>query len=171
MTTRKGMTLIEIMLTLVIVSILTVAAMRVTISISRAHAIEQTQDDDAALRPRINELLGVDVRHAGLWRRTSDGFELRSLASIDYDSLRLAHLPVTVRYETRQIGGLSWLVRTQTSNGRVFNELVCADVAGVDLKGPQDKDDKFKEMPDELKVSVTFTGKEDSPMEFTYPTK
>lgn len=167
------MTLIEVMLTLAIVSILTVAAMRVTINISRAHALERTQDRASALEPRLDELLRMDTGHADGWRRTSEGFELRSLSAIDYDSLRLAHLPVTVRYEVRQIGGVSWLIRRQEYQGKAFNELVCSGVSEVGLEsvGAGGEAEKFNDMPETMTIIVKFEKYSASPLEFTYRTK
>jgi len=162
-----------VMLTLVIVSILTVAAMRVTINISRAHALEQTRDRASALEPRLDELLRMDTGHADGWRHTSDGFELRSLSAIDRDSLRLAHLPVTVRYEVRQIGGVSWLVRRQGRQGKIFNELVCSGVSdvGLDSLVADGEPEKFNDMPQTMTIVVKFKKHGNSPLKFTYRTK
>ena len=172
------MTLIEVMLTLVIVSILTVAALRVTIDISRAQGLEQRLDSDSALESRLDELLRMDVGHADGCRRTSEGLELRCLSAIDYKSLELGHLPVTVRYEVRKSGGISWLVRRQEYQGKVFNELVCSGVSAVGMgaagaTGGKDADDvdKFAKMPQAVTIVVKFDRPGASPLEFTYHTK
>jgi prepilin-type N-terminal cleavage/methylation domain-containing protein len=170
MTTRKGMTLIEVMLTLAIVSILTVAALRVTVNISRAHGLERAQDSALTLESRLDELLRMDVVHADGCRQLDDGFELRSLSAIDYDSLRLAHLPVTIKYEIRQIAGLSWLVRRQRYQGKMFNELVCSGVYEVSLNS-SGTGDKFNDMPREAIIIVKFEEKNNPPLTFTYHTK
>ena len=165
------------MLTLAIAGILTVAALRVTISISRAHGLEQTQDSAFSLESGLDELLRMDVVHADGYRRTSKGFELRCLSAIDYDSLELGHLPVTVRYEVRRIGGVSWLVRMQKHQGRMFNELVCSGAFGVGAEPvaaaggkPADAAGKFDKMPQKVTIVVKLEGRINSPLKFTYHT-
>jgi len=173
MTQRKGITLIEVLLTLTIVSILSVAAMRVTIRISRADRVEQARDSISELTPRLNELLRMDAVHATGYRTSREGFELQSLSALDYDSLRLSHLPATVRYKVRSIGGVSWLVRTQSGRGGVLNELVCPGVSRVALDSPDrdDKSDEFKPTPQTMTIVVTLVDRPDCPLAFTCDTE
>jgi len=177
------------MLALAIVGILTVAALSVTVNISRVERLERQEDGASALAPGLDALLRMDMVHADGYRSAGGGLELRARCGIDYGSLEAGHLPVTLKYRISEIGGVSWLVRIQEYRGRTFKELVCSDVSAFVMNsirvtaGGNDKKTrkgkrtgnlgelKFRKIPQTVTIAIEFDRGGKTPLEFVYRTR
>ncbi len=131
-----GMTLIEVLAALAIVSMLTVAALRVATRLSRTGAFIRRRGEASALEIGLENLLASDILHADRYVNTRGGLSLETHASLEAATLEVRHIPGRVTYEVRTIDGRMWLVRVQqVGNGPQHAELICAGVSGVNLIG------------------------------------
>ena len=169
---NHGMTLVEMMVALAIVSLLTGGALSVATSLSRGRRLDERKTAKAAIAEGIEAVLAADIRNAAKYRTRSGGIELQTRASLDVETFALSHLPVTVIYETREIAGDRWLVRKQRAGGRdVLTELVCRNVASVALKpigGSARSTGALREMPPSVEIVVEFTDSSRRPVRTRY---
>jgi len=171
----KGMTLIEVMLTLAIVSLLTVSSLNVTINLAAAQRGDRRTHDAAATDVQLRELFRIDLAHAHACAITEAGLRFRTRAILD-ENLEVRHLPAVIGYEVRRIAERQWLVRTQTcsSGRRTMTELVCPDVRTVSLKSTGDaprpdlQEIQWHGVPQTPTVVVEFENRPSSPVEFSH---
>ncbi len=157
---RKALTLVELMAALAIASMLMVAAMRATVGISRSQRLIHRQTDPA-VRTGIEDLLRVDLLHAQRYRRTSEGFEMQTTASLNPRTYELEHIRSTVTYEVKRIATRSVLVRRQEpeATGKGFSELVCLSVRGITVKAEGSSEGRlglWKPIPQAAIVTIGF---------------
>lgn len=130
------MTLIEVLAALAIVSMLTVAALRVATRLSRTGAFIRRRAEASALEIGLENLFASDILHADRYVNTGEGLSLETHASLEAGTLEVRHIPGRVTYEVRTIDGRKWLVRVQqVGDGPRHAELICAGVSGVNLIG------------------------------------
>lgn len=165
---QAGLTLIEIMVTLAIVSILVVAAMAVTVRMGRIErAVVAGPDHRAARRERIADVLAMDLTHAERYGQLANepGFVLITRACLEPGSLELSHLPVTVTYTIFQAAGQPWLARAQRSAGRQpVRELLCQGVRDLFLTVQVEQPaaaGRTRPVPETVNVVVDFGGPEE----------
>ena len=133
---RSGFTLIEVLVTLAIVSLFTMASMGVVARLTRDQVTAGERIKTTSSREAIRRLLEADVVHADRFRNLADGVELKGCFAITASGLRVEHVPATVRYQIRRVDRASWLVRIQqTGDGEPFVERVSGDVYAVRLIG------------------------------------
>jgi prepilin-type N-terminal cleavage/methylation domain-containing protein len=134
----RAFTLVEVLVTLVIVGVLTASSLGLVARLSKRQiALQQSgrRDDVAAGLRRLVEL---DLQHADRYRVLSDGFEIEARSTVAAETMALSHLPATIRYRIETIGPRPWLVRTQRGGDKdVFRELVCSGVAKISVSGLQ----------------------------------
>ena len=167
----SGMTLIELMTTLLIVGLLMASSLGVVTRMSQTQEIVLRTDNP--LEPSLRSLLAGDVRNAERYRKTPGGFVLRTHAALDDKNRELKHLPTTVTYETMRIDSRSWLVRRQQLDGAARSvDLVCADVRGISFRALDEQPSRsrgaWQAVPEAVVISVEFNGDDRAPMEFIY---
>jgi prepilin-type N-terminal cleavage/methylation domain-containing protein len=132
---KKGLTLVELLVSLAIAAILVVAALGASASIARAH-LKVHQDDvrPERLQDALQTIVGMDLLHGHHYRDAVDGFSVQTYASLATGTLRLEHVPAVATYRIRKVGERTHLVRVQETAGQVLQmELVAADVRSVRL--------------------------------------
>jgi len=173
---RKGLTLIELMATVAIVSLLTGAALT---ALTRASASANRQialGEHKWLPDRLQQVFEADLMHAGECRTTEQGFALRTLAALRPDSMKLEHLPVEVEYRVQRLAGRSCLVRIQRSEdtgvAKNLGELVGVGVAGVTLETlslqPPDEEAAWQKMTGTVLVAASFEDEDIPEAVYTY---
>jgi len=173
---NKGITLIEVMLTLAIVSLLTVSSLNITINLARAQRGDQRIHDASATDAQLRELFRIDLAHVHEYGITEESLKFRTRAVLDED-LEVRHLPAVIGYEVRRIDDRPWLVRTQACGKRTMTELVCPDIKTVSLKsargaddsaGPDSQEIQWRPVPQTPTVVVEFADRQGKPVEFAY---
>ena len=156
-----GFTLIELMVTLAIVALLTMAALATVTTLARSQTVRQRTDVAATRQQHLERLLAEDFRHVTGFRLVPGGFELDSQAVLDPTTLERRHLGAVVGYEVRQIGQRPWLVRTQRSDaGGDSTEPVCPAVRAVAIRVPRKPDippEAWQKLPVSADVSFEFS--------------
>lgn len=167
---RRGLTLVEVMLALAISAMLMMAAMQVMAAASRCSVKSVVPDSGKRIcTARLERLLRTEVENADGYRITKDGvFELKLRVGLDPDEITVKYDPSTVGYKTIDIGGRSWLVRTQAAGEDDWDELVAADVTKI---APETGDnaiepDKWQSMPDIFVINIESGDKNKSAFEF-----
>lgn len=160
-----GFTLIEIMVTLAIVSILMVAAMAVTVRLGRIEQASADGPDHRTIRrERIAGVLAMDLTHAERYGQLANapGFVLLTRAYLDPDSLELSHLPATVTYSIVIVADQPWLQRTQRfADRQPMRELLCRGVRDIFLAvqvGQLPPAGQTRPAPETVNVVVDFGG-------------
>jgi prepilin-type N-terminal cleavage/methylation domain-containing protein len=173
---NKGITLIEIMFTLAIVSMLTVASLNITINLAAAQRGDRKIHVASASDVQLRELFRIDLAHMHEYRIREAGLQFRTRAILNED-LEIRHLPAVIDYEIRRIDERAWLLRNQTCNRRTMTELVCPDVKTVSLKTVGGADDspeahaqmiQWRPLPKTTTIVVEFEDRPGKPTEFTH---
>ena len=113
---RRGLTLVELLASLVIVTLLMVTALSVTTAVARSRLVLEADDGRReALRRGAETLLAADLVHAHHWRPTEDGFAVQTLVRLSGAAMTLEHVPSEVTYEIVQADGPPCLVRVQVT--------------------------------------------------------
>ena len=161
---QTGLTLVELMVTLAIVSILAVAALTVVTDLRRVEGMESRRQAEATALAPLGELIEWDVAHATHYRPAPGRVLLETQASLDATTLERRHLPATVEYTLREVGPRRWLVRIQRpqASGAALAELVARDVGGVRIELVDPPPDAAPANPDEWQplsavVAITVT--------------
>ncbi len=155
------MTLVELLAALAIAAAVASAALAVTVGLARAESAARSRERDAGGRDALRRVLRMDLVHARQVQATEQGFELRTLASLD-DSGELVHLPTTVAYEVREVGEASWLVRTQHSDAaKNRTDLLACGVERIELHTGKvvrrEAGGQWRPMPEDGRVTVVVT--------------
>ncbi len=159
---RKGLTLIELTVTLAITAMLITALMSVTMRISRAELAVDPGDTQAELGPALERLIRRDFGHALKFRLTPFGIDLQSAASISETDCEIKHIRSTVYYEVIRVNGINWLTRRQVreTDGKESLYLVIPNVvslAVVDLISPETGKTSWRRFPTQpLAIRVTL---------------
>ncbi len=158
----KGLTLIELTVTLAITAMLITALMSVTMRISRAELAGGKGDTLTDLEPALRNLLRIDFAHALQFRLTSNGIDLQSAGSISPADHEIKHIRSTVFYEVIPINGLNWLTRRQITetDGKESLQLVMPNIARiglVDLISPETGRTSWRRfLSQPLAISITM---------------
>lgn len=128
---NRALTLIELVVSLAIVSMLMVAVMTVIGGLSRSERRDQAQHEGNRLASPLRDILANDLVHATQFTSTPDGCQLRTYAAIDPATMERNHRPVGIEYLVQIIAQRRWLVRVQhdENGGPDVRQLVCCDVA------------------------------------------
>jgi len=171
---RKGLTLIELTVTLAITAMLITALMSVTMRISRAELAVDPGDTQAELGPAMDSLIRLDFSHAVQFRLTPFGIDLQSVASLSETDCEITHIRSTVYYEVIRVNGINWLSRRQVreTDGKESLHLVMPNVVSlalVDLISPETGKTSWRRFPTQpLAISITLDGGlEDKPTALT----
>lgn len=160
MTRRAGLTLVELLATLAIVSALTAASLRVVTGLSRSENLSERHSVIPDLEAGLADLLRGDLAHAYKVRGTREGFALRTYASLRREDLELRHVKADVSYHLRQVdGGPTLLVRIQRGpDGKEMAELVSCGVASMSLAPADDPQARlsrnWEPVPEAVRISV-----------------
>ncbi len=135
MKVRAGLTLVELLASLVIAAMLMAAALGATVSLARSElAVRRQAAGPEPLRPALEDLVGSDLLHAHHYREARDGFAVETDVRLAAGTLRLEHVPAVVTYQVRKVGEQSCLLRTQeTAPEPPRTELVALGVGGAAL--------------------------------------
>ena len=129
---RRGLTLVEMLVALVITTLLAVAALRVVTTLARTEKVAQAAGEGDYLRAAIERTLATDILGADHFRETAGGFAVRTRVSLKAGTLAPEHLPSIVTYEVRKVGERQHLVRRQQTLAEAESvDLVAADVRGI----------------------------------------
>ncbi len=132
----RGLTLVEMIVTMAILSMLTVGALRVLGTILRRTPMDAPGDQTEWTVSLLGDVFAADLYHAEAFEATGEGFALQTLASLEPTSMRWRHLPSRVTYHVEPADGQRWLIRTQrprTAGRADMTTLVCAGVRKVHL--------------------------------------
>jgi type II secretory pathway component PulJ len=176
-TTRPALTLVEITVALAILAMLAVATLRAVTHLARS---QRRQDAHARATERgkpLEALLEADLLHAERIRLADrgGGFEVEGLAQLEPETLHLAHRPAVVRYELREAGGRTWLVRIQQCGGeKPRAELVTGGVhsmaatleGGGGREDEKKANDKWVARPERVTVTVHYEDGETHTVQF-----
>jgi len=111
---RRALTLVELLASLVIVTLLMVTALSVTTAVARSRLVLESDDGRReALDRGARALLAADLVHAHHWRPTENGFAVQTLVRLSGRAMRLEHVPSTVTYQVVATDGPPCLVRVQ----------------------------------------------------------
>lgn len=140
MKARSALTLVELMASLVIVTMLVVAALAATTAMARSElALRRIDEATEGPAPGLAALLETDLVHAHHWRPLEDGFAIQTNVRLSVGTLRLEHVPSVVTYEVRRIDGRPHLVRVQeTAPEPPRTELVAVGAGRVTLAPDKD---------------------------------
>jgi len=166
---RRGLTLVEMLVALVITTLLAVAALRVVTTLARTEKVAQAIGEGNYLKNAIERTIAADVLGADHFRETAGGtaggFALRTRLSLKAGTLAPEHLPSIVTYEVRMVGERPCLVRRQQTLAEAESvDLVATDVRGIRIaaEGPSRADaEGWKELTTAATVTVAV-GKTDS---------
>ena len=138
MSRRTGLTLTELMVALALTGLLAAAALRIAGGLLRGTLSHQDPVPADQVQESVRDLLVMDIVHADRYLPSTKGLELMTRARLSADTLELRHLPTQVSYGTVEIGGRSWLRRTQQMpSGDRRTDLVCSGVRGIAMVLPQ----------------------------------
>lgn len=169
---NNAFTLIELMLTLAIVSLLTLAALKVAAATSRDARSLQKAADAPGLAPRLMELIQRDLMHAHKLRKTASGFALQTHVCLDPKTFELRHMPAEVEYEVRKVGQRCLLFRRQRlQDQKETRELVCCDVNAVGIQSAANRPaggDDWQAAPDAVTVSAVLGATGTAPQELVF---
>jgi len=161
MAKRGGITLIEITLALAIASVLTISALRATISLARGQDVEEGLEAVETLSIAVKQILQVDLQVADECKSIDGGFALRTRSTLEAGTLVRRLRPAIVRYEVITIGPRSWLLRTQVADNKKLTELLCAGATRVQLvQAGRD----WHEMPEAIEAVVELADRPDEPI-------
>ena len=136
----RGLTLVELIVTMALVSMLLSASLGLVTRLMGRHRKALTQNRYETTRNRLGRLLEIDVRHAWRCRVVSNGLELRTKSTLADETMEVRLIPATVVYETVTIDGVPWLVRTQRiGQSPPGRELVCSGVEKILFYGPRQR--------------------------------
>jgi hypothetical protein len=166
-----GLTLVELTATLAITSLIAVAVLPVTSNLSRAETLGQRTSARHLYYEALRALLELDLAHADRYRLTDEGMEFLVHVALSPGTLEVQHVPATVAYAVRRVGGRGWLVRSQRSRqGGDLDEPVCADVRTFRLvpegDPPKAEEAEWYPMPPSVRASVEPDGPGPAPLEF-----
>jgi len=162
---RAGLTLIELMATMAIVSILTVSALAVLNRLPTISSGARQQQERSSFRDSLRDLITDDLFHATQYCLTGGGFVLKSHMHLDQSDMDRTFRPGTITYLVQRVGDSNCLVRVQKPDRgeEVFTELVCPDVKSVTLESvekPLFKPIALQPMPAGVAVIVEFEKKD-----------
>ncbi len=166
----KALTLIEIMVTLAIVSILTVGALSAVSGMTRSETAQAAGHRHAVIVSSLRNLIEADILHATDYETTPEGFVLQTMVLLDHVTMRRRHLPVAVEYQIRLIGERSWLVRIQRPALEIPDsaELVWPGVTTIDLAEQYDSETESDQLqPTAYSVSIDFEDEKLESFSFT----
>ena len=157
----RGLTLVEMMATLAIVSVLTAASLRVAAQLSKRGRAVETGHATSSLNTTLENLLAIDMAHADSYDASTEQTVLKTRSSLDTDTLEIRHIPAVVKYEIRPIAGRNWLVRTQQiGDGPVMATLVCDGVKSFYMDASRMKRRQhrswWKALPAQTKLTLTL---------------
>jgi prepilin-type N-terminal cleavage/methylation domain-containing protein len=134
---HKGLTLVELMVTLAIVGLLVTASFGVVGAMARSQAAALSTDGPGPSEARLRALVLDDLTHADRYREVPGGLELELHAMIDPATLDRRHTASTVSYRIVRLGTTPWLVRSQQVAGQdTLTELAGPAIQKVALEGP-----------------------------------
>ena len=180
---KKGLTLVELMATLVIAAMVTAAALAAVADLARVEGMERNRQQEVTWLEPVRNLLASDLVHATQYQAVAGGFALKAQASLDADTMEQRHLPASVQYVVRRIGARSWLVRVEQpeTGGNGLTELVCPDVksillepvpeaanaSGTGAPPPSTEPDGWAEVPAAVVITVVRDAAEQPEVVFT----
>ena len=137
---EPALTLVELLASLVIVTMLVIAALGVTTSLARSELTLRRQEGEADGPDRaLRALVEADLVHAHHWRSVEGGFAVQTNVRLDSKTLRLAHVPSVVTYRIRKVDQRSYLVRIQET-GRKAQHVELAAVGAAQITFTPEKD-------------------------------
>jgi Tfp pilus assembly protein PilW len=172
-----GLTLVEVVVAMSIVTVLTFAALRMIGSMSRSQKAHERSWQDSAGRDPIAAVMSADLWHATHYRVTPASFVTRNLSSLDPVTLDQHFLPAQVEYAIQRVAARQWLVRTQhprVADQASLIDLVCPDVQAVTLESsgpPAEADGPWQVVGDTIAIQVQFATAGRQPLKFFVPTR
>lgn len=141
MNRRAGFTLLELLLATVLTAVLMVGVLAV---ISRVWGPADSASDSVpglSIGDAVVRVLGDDLAQARTIDTTDAGLVLMSYGALDREGYSRTQRPVRIAYAVQDIGGRTWLVRSEQaldegSNARVSRDLVASGVTRIDLTPP-----------------------------------
>lgn len=172
----SGLTLIELIAALAIVSLLMAVALRVATQLARRQDALQRPGGGSGLRERLGAVLEADFVHARRYRSGPSGLAVMTQASLDGRTMAMEHLPTEVTYLVRKIGSISWLLRRQKlPRGGSFTEAVCSGVRDIRIASADGarapSPDQWKMLPAAVNVTVGFQDTRRRPIRLCFHTK
>ncbi len=158
----KGVTLVELAVSLAIVSLLMAAVLSVVRNLSRAETAGAARHDADTLAEPLKTAMSADLVHASELSPVPCGFNLKTQAALDGASMEFRHLPAEVEYRLAAIGSRNWLVRVQgPQQPHPQVELVCTGVSGfcIDPLNATDTSPAGMGAASAFAVTVEFEGK------------
>ena len=159
MRTRPGLTLVELLGALAVMTLLTAAAVNTTLAITRALPASVREHETAALRASLEAVLEADVVNADKYRLEGGALWLETQNLLEGEGLEGRRLPAVVTYRIINIQGRPWLVRGQTAGMEPqTGELVCRGVRAIGLADGDDPDrgDRWRRIPAEPVIVIDF---------------
>lgn len=156
----RGFTLVEMMVTLAIVGLLTVTALRAVTQAARAGRRQERAASVMGRGEAVWDLLRQDLVHAQRLRRTKDAFEIQGAVRLEPGTGEHRHLPATAVYRACDIRGRRVLLREQRIERQgPTAELVSLAVLSLAVTGKDGKElplEKWQSVPDDVTVKVVF---------------
>lgn len=130
MRVNRGLTLVELLVSLTIAALLAVAALQATASLTRSERVVRREADrPERLKPALETIIGADLVHTHHFREAPGGFAVQTHVRLSAGTLRLEHVPSQVTYQVRKVADRPYLVRVQEAPGeKAVVELVAAGV-------------------------------------------
>jgi type II secretory pathway pseudopilin PulG len=154
----EAMTLVEVLVAMVLVSLVAGAALKVTADTGRLRVRDASALAADSLDTALRALLEMDLANADAVADDEGRLRIEGWAYLEPETLRLRHLPTTVTYAVESVAGRPRLVRTQESPGRKSQRRwVCSDAASIELAADSSED--LEDQPsDRRRVRIVFTG-------------
>jgi len=158
---KPALTLVELLASLVIASILAVAALSISTALAKSTlAIRREERGPRALEASLASLLKADLVHAHHWQPVEGGFALQTTARLNHPTPTLEHIPAIISYRVVVLEDRAYLVRTQeTPPEPPTSELVAVGATDIVLKPEADvRPNRFgwKALDGSCTVSLTF---------------
>lgn len=165
----SGLTLVELIVAMAIVSMLLATAMFVLGKLSRSSQVQTGRHDKTLIDRPLRDLLSSDLSQATHYRKTASGFQLKSSSLLDAGTLEPHHWGAVIEYRAAQVGGHACLLRRQVPVGpeKSLDELVCVGPTAIALEAAPDasgpapatqnaQDTTWQPMPGTAAVTVVF---------------
>jgi hypothetical protein len=167
-TTRCGMTVIELLVSMTLTALLLVFVLTVLGSFTRRQNYMESQEDQSSHQPLMTQIR-FDLLNSRrlVWR--PNHLTLVGFAGRDFKTGRVLHFPTEITYTIEKLASESWLMRHErhfnsASNSYVRSEAVAGPVNHFSIESTTEE--PFQPdvaMPIPAKVRVSFAGTSGEP--------
>ena len=130
---KKGFTLVEVMLTLAIVSTVLAISMNLLSSQNKKLQENLAEFKNSSKFDKVKRILSHDIRATKRIRSVDNGFEINTFSHIRNSDLEVKLIPTIVRYEIVKTECGSWLTRSQKNNKNWDRTLVASGVESLNF--------------------------------------